>query len=453
MKLKLNTKYLLVLLGMWFTSCNMLDVEPYDAIPAEEVLSTKKGLEGSLIGAYNILQSASISTDALVFADLAADVFIARGSKAEYREISMNDIQASNSYVEALWNNSYNGINLVNNIIASVDNVKGITEVEKQEFLAQSYFLRAFHYFNLVRYFKDIPLRLNPVRSADPTSLNIAATPEAQIYQQIISDLKLAEQFMAGKGIGNNSFANEGAAKSLLAKVYLYTKDWANAVSKANEVLSMNYALESDFINIFNEGVPSREIIFKIDFSNSQEASNLLNNWLTPDGRWEVAVWKNNNRTASLIDEFEPSDERKDATVKYYSGAKGLDYYCTKYLDKANGKDNPIILRLAEIYLIKAEALNEQAYTADGDAFNALNQIRLRAGLSSLSSTEIPNQDAFRLAIEKERLLELAGEGNRLFDLRRTNRINSVIPDFGTLKEAGWYFPIPQTELDANESL
>jgi len=437
-----------------FYSCEILDVEPYDAIPAEEVLSTKKGLEGSIIGAYNVLQSGAIATDVIVFADLAADNFIARGSKAEYREVSSNSIQASNAYVESIWNRSYEGINLVNSIITGIEGVSGITLDEKENFLAQAYFLRAFHYFNLVRYFGEIPKRVKPVTDASPETLNIPVSIESEIYDLIVSDLKTAEQYFSGKGKGNSAFANEGAVKGLLAKVYLYRENWTEAAAYANQVINMGYALEtSNYANIFDETNNSREIIFQIDFANAQDASNLMNDWLTADGRFEVAAWKNAERTETIANDFESGDLRLSTTVKYYTGAKGNDYYCNKYTDKTTRKDNIIILRLAEMYLIKAEALNEISYQASGDALNALNTIRSRAGISILTSTDLPTQQSFRLAIENERNLELAFEGNRLFDLRRTGRINVVLPDIGDLKEANWYFPIPQSEIDTNDEI
>jgi hypothetical protein len=178
-----------------------------------------------------------------------------------------------------------------------------------------------------------------------------------------------------------------------------------------------------------------------------------MNDWLTPDGRFEVAVWKDAARTATVADDFEAGDLRKEVTVKYYSGPKGNDYYCAKYTDNISRRDNIIILRLAEMYLIMAEALNETGYVPDGEAFNALNYVRSRAGLPPYTSTDLLNQQDFRLALEKERNFELIFEGNRLFDLRRTGRINEVLPDIGPLKEAGWYFPIPQSEIDTNDSI
>lgn len=236
--------------------------------------------------------------------------------------------------------------------------------------------------------------------------------------------------------------------------MHLYRENWTQAAAYAEEVINMNYSLEqANYADIFDETKNSNEIIFQVDFYNSQDASNLMNDWLTHNGRFEVAVWKDLDRNETIADDYEVGDKRLSATVQFYSGAKGDDYYCNKYTDNITRKDNIIFLRLAEMYLIKAEALNENGYVADGPAFDALNAVRTRAGISSLTSTQVPNQQAFRLAVEKERNLELVFEGNRLFDLRRTGRINDVLEDIGTLKEAGWYFPVPQTEIDTNDAI
>lgn len=447
-----NYIYIFIFLIITLQACTeMLEPEAYDAIPADQVLTNKKGLDGSLMGAYDILQSASIG-DAIIFAELAADNFITVGSKVEYHEVNDNDIQSSNAYSTGIWNNSYEGINLVNYIIEGIEGIEGVTEDEKNNYLGQAYFLRAFHYFNLVRYFGDVPKRDKAIRDASPETLNISVSPKSEIYQFMIDDLQKAETYMAGTGSGNYAFVTEGAIKALLAKVYLYTEKWADAANKAQEVIDMGYTLEmTNYGNIFDEAAISTEIIFAANFANEVEASNYLTTWLSYEGRAEFVAW-NNDKSETIYDEFETGDLRRNHTVQLLKGKLGDDYYCVKYSDIVNANDNTIFLRLAEMYLIRAEALNEVSYP-NTDAFAALNTIRNRAGLSNLTTSELTSQAQFRLAVEKERRLELAFEGNRFFDLRRTGRIDNVLPDIGTLKANGWYFPIPQTEIDTNDNI
>jgi len=442
--------FISVILISFLAGCNLLDIDPYSSIPAEDVFKTKKGLNSALIGVYDVLQSGSISQDATIYADLAADNLIHIGSKKEYGQVSDNQILTDNNYISGLWNSCYDGINRANNIFANIDLVSGVTENEKKNILGQCYFLRAYFYFNLVKFFGAVPLRTTPTITAEPQNLNITRTPESDIYEFIISDLKKSEENLAGSGIGNASFVNEGATKAFLARVYLYTKDWINADLKAQEVIAMPYILEnSNFKNIFDESTTNPEIIFQIDFKNDQTAINGIADWTlskTAGGRFEVAAWENTLKTSSIADKYLSSDLRKNTTI----ANDGSDFYTVKYTDFATDKDNIIVFRLAEMYLIRAEALNEIAYTSSGNAFNFLNTIRTRAGLSTLNSTTVTNQEDFRLAIENERRLEFAFEGHRFFDLKRTGRINQVLPNLGNLKAANWLFPIPQSEIDSN---
>jgi starch-binding outer membrane protein, SusD/RagB family len=438
-----------IFLSVLISSCNFLDVDPLDAVPAEDVFTDKKGLDGALTGSYNTLYSASLSQDAILFADLLADNLIHVGTKQEYRQISDNIIFPDNGYTAGLWNRSYDGINRVNNIIAQIDNVEGVSDSEKENYLAQCYFLRAHFYANLVKHFGDVPLREDPINSAKPEDLNIARTSAGQIYDFILTDLEEAERLLEGTGKGNPSFANEGAVKAFLARTYLFLEDWQKAADKAAEVIDMPYELETEFADIFDETSMSNEIIFAINFYDDQSSFNATAEWVSPESRFEVAAWETTEKTSSVYNYFSENDARRDATVQY-SELKSA-YYCAKYRTYGSDKDNMIIFRLAEMYLIAAEALNELNYEADGEAFDMLNEVRTRAGLADLTSAEAGDQNAFRLALEEERRLEYAFEGHRFFDLKRTNRINDVLPDIGTLKSANWLFPIPQSELDTNE--
>lgn len=433
-------------IGLLVSCDDFLDVSPTDAIPAEEVFKSKKGLDGALVGAYQVLQSASVYQDAVLFADLAADNLIHIGTKKEYRQISDNRILPENAYNEGIWNRSFDGINRANNIIEYIDNVADITEYDKENILGQTYFLRAFNYFNLVKYFGGVPIKQKPTLAATDDELLNGRATESETYQFITSDLLKAESLLEGKSWSGSIWISSGAVKALLARVYLYRHIYDSAAMKAAEVLNMNYSLEeNDYPSIFTDQAGNNEIIFRVQFAED-DAINGIPDWTLPAGRFEVAAYTNYDKTASVADAFSNSDLRKQITVIDTTDV----FYCNKYQDLLTDKDHVIFIRLAEMYLIRSEALNELAYVADGEAFNLLNAIRLRAGLPELTALDLIDQNAFRLAIEKERRLEFAFEGHRLFDLKRTGRINQVLPDLGTLKKANWLFPIPQSELDAN---
>jgi len=447
--------YFIFAIVLTFTACDVLDVEPLDKIPAEDALSTPKGIEASLNGIYDQLQSASFAQDAVIFADLAADNLIHIGTKKEYRQVSENRISPENAYFSGLWNSCYDGINRINNILSEIDNVQGFTTEDFNRVKGSCLFLRALNYSTLTKYFGGVPYKTQPTKGISDNELFIERSSETVVYTNIINDLKEAENLFAETGKGNPVYVSEGAIKALLARVYLYQKDWANASLKAKEVIEMGYALAAgnSYATIFDESTSSAEIIFQIDFTGD-ESVNGMADWFLPDGRFELAAWNNAERTASIAEEFADNDKRKAATIGIFNSPTGDEFYGAKYVDIVNDKDNIIVFRLAEMYLIRAEALNEIAYIADDEAFTMLNTIRLRAGISTYNSSNLVSQQAFREAVEKERRLELAFEGHRFFDLRRTNRMTTVLPAIGTLTtDCKGYFPIPQSELDLNSKM
>ncbi len=450
---------LLVLLAFFF-ACDTLDVEPLDKIPAEDAIKDEKGLAAAINGVYDQLQSVGFAEDALTFADLAADNLIHRGSKKEYRQISDNRLTPDNIYIAGIWNSCYDGINRVNNIIAALDEVEGTSEATLNKYAGQAYFLRALNYFTLVKYFGGVPLKETPTEGASPEDLNIPRASVQQVYQFIISDLQTAETLLEEYTPATSAYAGKYAVKALMARVYLYYSQyedhWSDAADKALEVIeSGEYTLAQDstsFAAIYDEENASGEIIFHIDFTNDDD-NNALADWFNINGRFEVAAWDTYDRITSIADAYEADDDRKYVTIQsgVYEGRD--EYYCVKYDDTKTRNDNVIILRIAEMYLIRAEALNEVEYMANGEAFDLLNAVRERVNASAFSAGDLPGGTPFRLAIQKERRLELAFEGHRLFDLRRSGIINDVLPDIGNMAANGWIFPIPQSEVDTNPSM
>lgn len=445
--------FIILLVGLT-TSCEILDVEPTDKIAGETAITDLNGLKAAVNGAYDQMQQVGFAEDAVIFGDLAADNWIHVGSKKEYRQVDDNQLMATNDYVAGIWSSCYDGINRVNNILVQIPQLDNLPPQVRDQHEGECLFLRALNYFTLVKYFGGVPLRKEPTRSASNEELfKERATVEAT-YRFIISDLKEAEQLLEGAPI-NPSMAHAYAAKALLARVYLYFSQyenhWQEAADKADQVIeSGEFALVSgdNYGALYDEETTNDEIIFQNDFFNDDD-QNAIADWTRHDGRLEVAAWDTEARENSIYHAFPPGDKRRDATA-YESGSS---YYSNKYEDTGNGKDNVILLRLAEMYLIRAEALNEMGYVPNGQAFKALNQIRERAGLAKFYAGDLQNKQQFRLAVEQERRLELAYEGHRFFDLVRTNRAGEVLGDKGNLADNGWLFPIPQVEMDTNDKM
>ncbi|MGM0406831.1 MAG: RagB/SusD family nutrient uptake outer membrane protein [Bacteroidota bacterium] len=448
--------FLIIILSLiTFSSCEVLDVEPSNLIMDEDAIVDLKSLQFAVNGAYHELQSTPFAEDGIIFGDLTADNWIHVGSKKEYAEIDNNQLLATNIYVEGIWNSCYDEINIVNNILDKLETLDNVDEVDKNYYKGQCLFLRGLSYSVLAKYFGGVPLKLEPTKSTDQESLNIARASELETYNQILSDLEDAELLLSESGYNQNpSFADVYAVKALMARVYLYMSEfenhWQDAADKAWEVIqSNNFSLEdsTSYGDIFDESSVSNEIIFQIDFKNDDD-QNAIADWTNANGsRIEVQAWDSKEKESSIYDAFESFDNRLDATVIESSG----NYYSAKYSDLTEGKDNVILFRLAEMYLIRAEALNEISYVVNGDAFDMLSAITERAGLGAINASSYPTSNAFRLAVEQQRRLELAFEGHRFFDLRRTGRIDDILPSTGNMDDNNWLFPIPQSEIDTNE--
>ena len=418
-------------------SCDVLDVQPLNSIPAAEAFKDKAGIERGIIGAYSDFQSLSYYGRTYgIFSDLAADNLVhpPNATATEYSEVDNNSILPENASVDGIWTVLYEGINIANNVIAQVPNVPGMSDDERNVALAELYFIRALNHFNLTNYYGAIPIKTTPTIGVD--KVNAPRDNVDAVYSQIITDLKFAAEYLPASS-SRKIRASKQAANALLARVYLYHKEYQNAVALATEVINNGgYSLLTNYADIFASD-ESAESIFEIDFTALNRNRIAEYNFpLTLNGRREVAP------ADELITKYTTGDTRLAATITY----TGTTPYVIKYDDLSTGGDNVIVIRLAEMYLIRAEAttrLGGNVSTIQSD----LNAIRTRAHLSPVSATAYPD---LLLAIEAENRLEFAFEGHRWFDLVRTGRavdvLNTVTNENQTL------FPIPLSEILANTS-
>lgn len=427
---------LLILLSI--TGCDVLNVKPEDSIPADAAFRDKAGIERGILGSYSSLQNLSYyGRTYLIFSDLASDNLVhpADATSSDYAEIDNNAILPENSAVSAMWGSLYEGINDVNNIIVKVPGIANMSELEKNEALAELYFIRALNHFNLLNYFGAVPIKINPTVGVN--NLDAGRDPADQVYAQVITDLTFAEQYLQDDA-SLKARASKYAAKALLARVYLYKGAYDLAYNKANEVISDGgYILPDNYADVFAAD-GSEETIFEIDFTDVDR--NRIAEYNFPkslNGRREVAP------SEGLINAYLPDDERKNASIAY----DGLNAYANKYNDLSKGADNVIILRLAEMYLIRAEAEANKTGGSISAIQNDINTIRSRANLSPTTAASI-----FQLlaAIENERRLEFAFEGHRWFDLVRTGRAIDLLPNVININKT--LFPIPSAELQTNNS-
>jgi starch-binding outer membrane protein, SusD/RagB family len=415
-----------------------LVTEPTASIDSETALTTKRGIQLGLNGAYRSLQTgqAYYDRDLVAYPDLYADNLDFTGTFQTDREVSLRNVATNNGNVLGTWTQGYVGINRANNVLDAIPNVGELTADEASRYRGEALFVRALHYYRLVRWFGDVPLVLEPSRGVGEQSL-VERAPRAEVLARIITDLEEAAPLLPAGRV--NGKATRGAANALLARVYLEDGKYAQARDKATLVIgSGNYSLVSNYGDIFSQK-NSAESIFELQYTLNHGNSNAF--WFFPQelgGRWGFSP------TAELYGLYGPTDERRDASI----GVTANKRYIRKFFRIANEDDNLVELRLAEMYLIRAEAnarLNAGALTVLGD----INTVRDRAGATPLLLEVLGTQQQQLDAVLLERRLELAFEGHRFFDLRRHGKAQQVL----NITADRLLFPVPQAERDVNSKL
>jgi starch-binding outer membrane protein, SusD/RagB family len=435
--MRTRTAAWLAALALIATACDSpLDTNPTASIDAETALTTPRGIELGLNGAYRSLQPGDLyGVNLMVYPDLYADNLDFTGTFQTDREVGERNINATNGAVLNMWEEMYDGINRTNSILEAIPNVSELSSSQAAQYRGEAQFIRALHYSLLAGYFGDVPIVSLPVGGIDASAL-VTRSPVAEVYDTIIGNLEEAVTLLPpGPGMGR---ATSDAANALLARVYLETGDYAQARDKATLLIeNQDYELPDDFADTFrteNSSGSIFELQYSINNSNNQAF------WFFTDnlgGRWGYSP------TADLYNAFEPGDERLPVTIGIDDG----DRYGNKYEDIENGADNVVILRLAEMYLIRAEA--NARLGADAAVVRAdIDEVRNRAGLGDLPAT-VDTQQELLDAILRERRVELALEGLRFFDLRRHGVAAAVLE----IPVTRLVWPIPQAERDVNDKL
>jgi hypothetical protein len=413
-----------------------LDTNPTASIDAETALTTPRGVELALNGAYRSLQSGNLWGNVqMTYPDLYADNLEFTGTFQTDREVGNRNVSTSNGQVLSTWSSLYDGISRVNYLLEAIPSVSGLTDAQQSQYRGEALFLRGLMYSVLTAWHGDVPIMNDPARGVDENSL-VARSPQADVYAMIVTDLEEAATLLSPTL--RDGRATQGAANALLARVYLEMGSNALARDRATAVISNTaYDLVDDYASIWTSKF-SDESIFELPFSINN--SNSLAFWYFPaslGGRLGYAP------TAEFYNAFEAGDERRDAQI----GIEGGQRYARKYFRVANGDDNVVVLRLAEMYLIRAEAnarLNADPAVVRAD----IDIVRDRAELAPLPAT-VDTQAELLDAILRERRFELAYEGLRFFDLRRHGVAMTVLG----IPAERLLFPIPQGERDVNPNL
>ena len=446
------------------TGCNKLlnAGSPTDKVITSQVYSSDTLAQAAVIGIYFKMMEVLGPLNGFMsrYPGLSSDELSRTSVLAEDQPFLTNTLTTDNLIVWQTWANSYTYIYQCNDVITGLTGNHSITPILRNQLLGEAYFLRAFSYFYLVNLFGDVPLIL----STDYTkSVNTPRTAVDAVYDQMIADLTEAQNLLIDAYATTSDFpgarvrVNRLAVKALLARIYLYREQWAEADSAATEVIQSSlYQLETDLNQTFRYN--SREAI--LQFMSVSTAFNTAEGFLfvplVPTGRPAFTL------SDTLLKYIEP-DDRRQAWIRIVT-VSGKQYK-SPYKYKQNLATTPrdeynMVLRLAEQYCIRAEA--RARLDRLPDAVSDLNAIRRRAGLQGL--TTISTQTQVLAAIEQERRIELFAEwGHRWFDLKRwparandgKKRIDEIMsalrPD--TWKSTAALWPIPSLERTRNKEL
>ena len=483
MKLKYNL-IAIALLGFSFSSCSdFLEQNPQTDLSENDFYKTANDILSAVNGAYSSLQEGDIYGNWYVFGEIPSDNTRNQlsGSVTTQNEFDQFYIDTQNSMIANFWKAAYKVINRTNTILGRIDGIEINTELANR-YKLECKFIRALMYFNLVRVYGDVPLVLKEISISE--SYDILREPKENVYNQIIADLKEAQDLPVSYSTAEDGRATQGAAKALLANVYMTLHKYAEAETILAEIInSGRYSLLENtpgslnidgYKNVFSPvNHNSKEGIFEIQFLKGGygEGSNYANNFAPENsGTNVVAVGGtggNNIPEMDIYNAYEEGDLRRDFSMSlgYYDNRKNNEWvesrYVCKFMDvpyqNNDASNNYPVIRYADVILMYAEALNQNGKTAE--ACKYLNMTRRRGfGYQTTETSPVDLQTTdkaqFALMVAQDRRVELAFENHRWFDLIRTGRAVEVMRSKGfSLNETNLICPIPQKQIDVNPKL
>lgn len=474
-------------LGLLFTnSCSeeFLDKKPLDQLTDASFWNNADDAQAGLNAVYNDLQWGAASDSYWQLANIPSGDLKPTENDNQFNLEKLNFLPI-NSKIQDFWTVNFKGVAHANTALANIPAIL-MDEAVKKPIIGQLKFLRGFYYFQLARAFGDVPLILEEQTANSP--INRERTPVAQVFEQIAKDFtEAAADLPVGYDDTDKGRATRGAALAYLAYTQLYQKKWPEVKSNSEAVLALPYSLVPDYAKVFavdNEN--NAESIFEVQYRDDQDggwgpgrdghydqqnsAPRGIGNEYAPYGGWGNFV-----PTKQIVEAFEPGDTRlafsilQPGQVKKLTSQDGKDVSFTmKASDTPTGyayqkwwwgpseendhsKQNKPVLRLPEVLLNYAEALNELGQPAL--ALEQVNKVRVRAKIPPLAG--VTDKTAMMDAIMKERRLETTWEYNWWFHLTRTGRAADFVKkEYGReMAPFKYLFPLPQIELDVNKAL
>ncbi len=459
-------KYILFLsISAFLCSCgnSFLDLSPKSNANANGFYKDRADFETAMVSAYNTLYTTYNSLSGpYYFGCLMSDDAYTEdlgSNPADYPGIQKADIAVSNTEIYNTWNNYYTCIHIINSVI---DKLKKADFPEKEEYEAEMRFLRALHYFDMVRMWGAIPLATHTLTIEEAYALG--RTPEDQVYTFIIDDLKFGTSHLPKKG--NERFigaATSGAAYALLGKVYLTNGQKDLAAQTLQNIYNKEYKLVN-YADLWDFNKKNcNESIFEIQYIGGK-GNPYSTYWSRYTPIRNLVITKNggghNQITDDLWNAFEEKDIRKSLSfADGYVNVEGkfvATPYTIKWKDEKaelnnsteTARNNYIVLRYADVLLMLTEATGDVKY---------LNEVRERAHLPYYGEAGYPTQyNTVALAVEHERHVEFATEFHRGFDLKRLGRLGEVLSHSSKAivwKEGHDVWPIPEDVIIQNPAL
>lgn len=463
--MNINNFHLKILCGLLFiwvlSSCeSFVDVDvPNDRITGSTVFNNDQTALSALDGLYSQLFNTSFAAggnrSVTFLAGLSADNFTVTEPSEDMEEFNENEILPSNGFNRDLWSGAYSTIYMANNLIERVESSTGLSENNINRIVGAAKFVRAFTYFNLVNLYKEVPLIL----VADYTENALASNASSEeINSQIINDLNEAlERLGPAYPENERTYANSHAVRALLARVHLFQENWEQAEFYSSQVIAAGdlYQLIGDVNQVFLSN--SREAIWQI--SPVGWGSNFRH---TREGNLFIRI-SSSNSPVELTEDFmqlwENADQRYSHWVGNYEDETGVYYFPNKYkvqYDATGGQisEYSMVLRLAEQYLIRAEARIKMGNLTG--AISDIDIIRQRARIPLISEIQpgISDDQLLELILEEKRKELFAEWGHRWLDLKRKGIAGEILEAKKPLWEpTDIFYPIPEQERMKNPNL
>lgn len=468
------TGSLLLLAGV--TGCKkVIERVPDSVLTTAQYFKNAKDIDLAVIGVYSSYQSRK-QTDYMLLELPTDNLYRSNYTLAAGADDMDNlSITPSNPLLSTFWSASYAGIARANAVLSNIDNPGDYKTGQKEQFTGEAKFMRALFYFDLVRLFGGVPAVTSQL-SIDEAK-NLPRASEEEIYTLIINDLKEAAGLLPDKASIAKGRASNGAAAALLAKVYVYRKDWPNAKTYLDQVNGMGYGLLPSFANIWKlDNEDNNEMVFVMKYVEGTNGQTLSSAYLPFGGIAGIATSGNESAFPSwdLLKLYDENDSRKAATIESYYQAPTpanaplawlphVSKYQVKHVINSSGLDLPVI-RYADLVLLMAEV--QYGLQHPDLAVAEINKIRERAFGSSdhnYTVADISTDADFTDKILLERRLELAYENERWFDLVRTNRLltelsaeersyniaTETAQTVALAPKANYsLLPVPQTQID-----